>query len=539
MQRIGPAGARLRLGCGGVPGKSARGSLLSCSVSFRRLGWFVACLLGLLVATACEVSVDVDIDVEDDASGIVGVTVSLDEEAVARGPDDLAATLRTQDLIDNGWTFDGFEEDDDGGVVIAASKAFGDEDQLQRVLDEITGRGGIFQNFRINRTSEFATRTYELTGRIDLSGGIELFNDAETTALLGGNPLGRPLEGYTRSQSLAESVPLQVDVSLPGEGEQGSRSEATYQPRFDDEGPTRVSLATVQDNFLARLLRWIGMAALALFALALLLGILGMYLDYRARKRGPGPPTPLATRVPAAPQAAAPFRGQPVAPRPAPAPVAAAPAAGPAPGASRSQLRQVILDPLGVLYDLPDDPASLAVATARRFGSSADYDVIIANHRDLILGRMSTADFWHECGVTEDAATVDQDHLAQFRPRTGAADFLREMSRRQMPVAALTNDAVEWSLALQERDNLSMVAPWMVSGQVGAVKPDPGLYEAMRRTLGTSYEGCLCIDSVADHLDAAVTLGMQAAYMTSGRASEKRRPNHPVVASFSDFFRRR
>ena len=60
----------------------------------------------------------------------------------------------------------------------------------------------------------------------------------------------------------------------------------------------------------------------------------------------------------------------------------------------------------------------------------------------------------------------------------------------------------------------------------------------MRRTLNNSYEGCLCIDSVADHLDAAVTLGMQTAYMTSGRPSEKRRPNHPVVASFSDFFRR-
>lgn len=502
----------------------------------RALLWLPALVLGLLLLTACEVRVDVDIDVDDDGGGLVTVLVALDEDAVANGPEDLSAVLRTGDLTTTGWAIDGPTEDD-GKATIAAKKRFADADQLQQVLDEITGPGGMFEDFRLERNSEFALDEYRLTGSINLGDGVDLFNDPATTLLLSGNPLGKPVEEYLDGLSFDDAVPVTVRVSLPGEGDEGSRSNATFQPRFDDEQPTAIALTTVDDDFIARLLRWVGFAALGLFILATVLGMLGFFLEYQARRRGPKvrAPEPMAARVPVAAGAqGGGLRAQPVTPRPAPG--YSGRTAAPQPN---RQLRVVILDPLGVLYELPDDPALMAVATVRRHGSSAGVDEILGHHQQLILGRISTEEFWNECGVYEDTDVLNLDHISQFRPRAGAAEFLREMRRRQMPVTALSNDATEWSQLLRERDNLAMVEPWLVSGEIGACKPDPGLYEAMRRTLGAPYEGCLFIDTVADHLDAGKTLGMQTAYMTTGRPSESDRPNHPVINSFSDFFRRR
>lgn len=524
-----------------APGERTLCSLALAAVPKSILLFLVACIVTL---SACEVALDVDIDVEEDGSGQVELQLTLDDEALAQGPEDLAGILRTGDLADAGWRIEGPSTVDDS-TTINARKGFGNETQLQDVLDEIAGPNSMFKGFRIERASEFASTSYSIDGAIDLRSGEALFNDEVTAALFDGNPLGKPLAEYIGERTLDDVVPVTVRVSLPGEGSENSRSDAVFSPRFDDANETRVSLSTVDDNFIARVLRWVAIAAGALCALATVLALLGMFLDRRALRSGARTPEPMAARVPMVPGAApynpqmqpmpvqAPMRAQPVAAARGAAPVAAAPAQ-PAP----SNLRNVIIEPIGVLYDVPDEPEQMMANLAQDSGSNRERDEIVNLYHDVTTGRLTAAEFWEACGLS-DADELNVEWIRRFRPRSGAAEFLREMRRRQIVVSALTNDGAEWSQMLQERDNLGVIKPWITSGSVGGRKPDPGIYEALRREIGVGYEQCLYVDTVSDHLDAGRTLGMKTTFMKSRRPAPSDRPNHPVVSSFGDFFKRR
>jgi len=461
----------------------------------RRLRLIIFALLALILSS-CEVALDVDINVESRGSGTVQVTVTLDEEAAERVPN-LEAELRTADLARAGWTIDG-PDLEDNNVIITARKRFDSAVQLQ--------------------------------GVVDLRDGEQLFGDDELLELLDGNVFAEPLEDLLDGVSLDTAVPVRVSANLPGEGEGTSASEAVWSPRFDDEDATQVSLTTVEDQFLARLLRWVGVAAGALFGLSVVLGLAGWYLESRAKARGPKVRTPasMATRVPGAPGAAA----AAAAANPMPRAVEAAP-----PGGER-QMRLVVLDPIGVLYQVGNRPTDLLTSFVMNSGSSMTPNEIEELHGDVTAGRLTTADFWEKCGVDGDPEELDADYLSAIEPRPGSGEFLREMLRREMPVACLTNDASGWSHALRDRDNLSMIEPWIISAEAGVRKPDPAIYEAMRRETGVPYEGWLLIDSDLDNLDTAKTLGMATAHFANQKASPHDRPAHPVVTTFSDFFRR-
>src|SRR5690606_38183981 len=101
----------------------------------RRRSLLALVALALLVLTGCRADVTVGVDVEEDGSGVVEVTVELDADAVARveGLDD----LRTDDLEDAGWAVAAPEETDDGGLVLVASKPFVDPADLTAVLGEV------------------------------------------------------------------------------------------------------------------------------------------------------------------------------------------------------------------------------------------------------------------------------------------------------------------------------------------------------------------------------------------------------------------
>src|SRR4029450_9346843 len=66
---------------------------------------FFLLLLGALTA-ACQVDADVLVQMRDDGSGAVTVTVTLDPEAAARIPD-LTDQLQVDDLEAVGWRVDG------------------------------------------------------------------------------------------------------------------------------------------------------------------------------------------------------------------------------------------------------------------------------------------------------------------------------------------------------------------------------------------------------------------------------------------------
>ena len=160
---------------------------------------------------ACQVQVHVDVAAEVDGSGIVTVSIGLDEAALAR-LDDPEGALRTDDLVLAGWEVEGPLVDDVGVTWWRASKGFVDAEALDAVLVEVGGAEGPLRDFELTESESSSTRTYRLTGTLDVSQGLDPYADPELAAALGGDPYA----GLLATIEAQEGRPMteMVDVLL-------------------------------------------------------------------------------------------------------------------------------------------------------------------------------------------------------------------------------------------------------------------------------------------------------------------------------------
>lgn len=245
-------------------------------------------LLCVLVASACEVSGEVRIEVHEDGSGRVTVEVALDPEATKRlgDPDE---QLRTDDLEAAGWersaTMTRGEE-----TLVSVSKRFGSPDGLQAVLDEVSE--SMFDEFGVELEDGFARTTWTVRGEVRSPGDLQQFGDERLAAALDGLPIGRTPEELATEFGGTPSVPLRVVVRLPADID----DSAGGSERVDDRARAwTVDLASGGEQT-ARItasasgrdpgpLRWFAVAAL------LLVGA-GVWRLVVAMRRRPGRPTP-------------------------------------------------------------------------------------------------------------------------------------------------------------------------------------------------------------------------------------------------------
>jgi FMN phosphatase YigB (HAD superfamily) len=491
-----------------------------------RLRLLACALVAVFVLGACDVDITVDVEVATDGSGVVEVQVVLDEEAAQRIPD-LRSQLRLDDLVAADWLIVGPEETPDDGIEITARKTFDGPEQLQAVLDDITGPDGAFQDFTLSRATEFAQVDLDLAGTVDLSRGLALFTDAELVEALDGRPLGVDLDALEAEIGpAADAVDFTFRVRLPGSTEDSAEgAEVSVSPALGDP-PVPVSLSTTDEDGLAKILRLVGLAAAALAAVAMLINLVIWIVEWRRRRLVPDIVTP-----------------EPV--RPVPAPMALATAGTSAGtsyagsggyGRSGPRLALVVVDANGVLYEPLLGPL---VTFVKARGSTLDRAEITALYDEACEGRRSTAELWSDAGVSGDPAELDVAFLSTVRVRSGATDFVRELRRRGMQVGAIGNTVSPWSNALRARDGLADVEPWVASSDAGVTTPHPGLYEALRRATGVPFEDWLIIHADLESLDAAKTLGMSTVWFTRELPPANQRPPHALVAGFADFFKRR
>lgn len=197
------------------------------------------------VAAGCQVRTVVSVDVAEDGSGTVEVAVGLDDEALGQVPDlddngsvdgaDLTQLVRVEDLTATGWEV--AEPEADGGMTwFRISKPFGTPDEANEILAELTGPEGALRDFELTRSTGFGRDSFELTGTIDLSGGLEAFGDEGLAAALDGEPLGEDAATIEQrlGQPLAEMFTFELDVEFPSGG------GASLTPQLGDE-PVQVS----------------------------------------------------------------------------------------------------------------------------------------------------------------------------------------------------------------------------------------------------------------------------------------------------------
>ena len=100
--------------------------------------------------------------------------------------------------------------------------------------------------------------------------------------------------------------------------------------------------------------------------------------------------------------------------------------------------------------------------------------------------------------------------------------LLRRLRAAGKPVYALSNFAHEtFALAERKYDFLSEFDDRVISGHVGLVKPEAGIYEILFKRAGRRPEELLFIDDSLANVHAAEALGMPAIHFTPGVDLEK------------------
>lgn len=489
--------------------------MLAVRIRPRRCFASLLVALGVLVLAGCNVQLEVAVDVEEDGSGLVTAGVGLDTDARARFPQ-LDELLVTSDLAAAGWEVTDAQLLADGRDWVLIEKPFDNPTELQAVLDELFGAdAAVFGDWDLIRVGDRSSRAFDLVGDVDLEGGLDLFTDSDLAALVDEPPLGTSLADIEASlpegMTIDDTVAARVVVELPGDA-----GRQVFETPLGET--TSIVANSTSENRVAQLLGWVRTALIILFVLSILLTVVNYLLDRRYEQRlAERRPEKVSDRVPGATNAAG----------------------DQAPGGPRSQMQMIVLDAHLVLFGESGEPQERLIPFVRQKGGTATDEDIVEYHRQATLGRLHSAAFWQSVGVDGDPTELDAELLAPVRLQSGAKEFLREMHRRGVPVAVVTNDLAEWSYRLRDLHGLSGVAPWIVSSDVGVRKPDPAAFEALRRLTGVPYHAMLTVDGQIPSLDMARTLGMMTAWFTPAKPADDTEVGHAVITRFGDFFRRR
>ncbi|NND75052.1 MAG: hypothetical protein HKN44_08605 [Ilumatobacter sp.] len=173
----------------------------------RRIFALLACAVAL---AACQVDVTVDVVVEPDGTGLITVAVVADADVVRQVPT-LAEELVLDDVIEAGWSIDGPNPTDDGGLQIVMSHPFRSQGEATNLLQSL---GPPFTSMELGRGTNGDVTTNRLSGRLVLVDGFESFADDELVAAVGALPFASQIEASGATPETSMSV--RVRALLPG-----------------------------------------------------------------------------------------------------------------------------------------------------------------------------------------------------------------------------------------------------------------------------------------------------------------------------------
>ncbi|REF67901.1 MULTISPECIES: HAD family hydrolase [Paracoccus] len=189
-------------------------------------------------------------------------------------------------------------------------------------------------------------------------------------------------------------------------------------------------------------------------------------------------------------------------------------------------MKSVIFDLGGVLIDW--DPA---LAFADVFTSRAEAEAWMARIDFPGWNRMQDGgrSFAEGLAAARAAHGDEARHLAGYlaafpvtieKTVPGSWAIAEALLARGVPLYALTNWSAEtWPHALELHSRLGgLFADILVSGQVGALKPEPAIFRLLMDRNGLRPEDCIFIDDSPANVEGARALGIDAIRFTSAEA---------------------
>lgn len=252
-----------------------------------RLTAVIAGLACVVLLSSCRVDSTVSITVDRDGSGSLDVLVVADKDIVEQVPK-LAADLDFGDLVNNGWKLTGPEKTEDGGLRVLLTHQFENETQASALLTQLNGNRGPFRDVRLTREGKSRDSVWKLSGRLEVTGGLQAFADDQLLQIVGATPYEQTVE--EAGLDLGKAISLQVNAKLPGkiESTTGVEQDGVLTWRVATDG-TPVDLATTTNEVdvagtIGGILSFVARALLVLW-----LGFIGWvgFMVWRKQSRRP------------------------------------------------------------------------------------------------------------------------------------------------------------------------------------------------------------------------------------------------------------
>jgi HAD superfamily hydrolase (TIGR01509 family) len=172
---------------------------------------------------------------------------------------------------------------------------------------------------------------------------------------------------------------------------------------------------------------------------------------------------------------------------------------------NQDQIRAVVLDAMGVVFEVGDDVAELLIPFVSERGGNVA--AVAEAYLTASLGRCDADTFWHSVGL--DPAAED-DYLKRLRLMPGVHDFIADLHDAQLPVLCLSNDVARWAAKLRRRFALDDAFElYLTSAELGVRKPDARAFEELLKRSGYSPGALLFIDDRVANVNAACDVGLR------------------------------
>jgi putative hydrolase of the HAD superfamily len=160
---------------------------------------------------------------------------------------------------------------------------------------------------------------------------------------------------------------------------------------------------------------------------------------------------------------------------------------------------------------------------ARRIARSADdvYAALYGNDLqvEFELGHLTGPEYYRRVMRLFGAETPYEEFFAMygdiFTEIPATCDLLRRLHARYPLYLLSDTNEIHFGYVKRTVDVLRLFDQFIVSYEVGAMKPGPRIYEEVLRRSGLPAEACVFIDDRPGNVEGARRVGMQALHFTS------------------------
>ena len=152
----------------------------------------------------------------------------------------------------------------------------------------------------------------------------------------------------------------------------------------------------------------------------------------------------------------------------------------------------------------------------KHFADNAELlELAVASNKRVDAGLHSYEDFLQEIAELSGVSFDETKRLIETNPPNEKLfDFIREELKPDYKIGMLSNAGANWLDEIFEPSQVVLLDGVVLSYQIGAIKPDPVMYETIAAKLGVLPEECVFVDDQPRYTDGAERIGMKSIQFT-------------------------